>query len=170
MPISTKNIGLILALVVTLWLTWQMHESDQQDESGAMTPTSEHARTVRNTTSPSTISADFALSPRVALDHEVTNVFVDPSIKQQASQPKKIVEAPPEAPPLPFELVGIMKESNDNKLIVNHNDEVLVLHDGDLIGHDYQYLGATKVGARTQLSFKYLPMKLTQTMMVENEQ
>lgn len=166
----TKRNGLwALALAVTLWLTWQTHQEEQAGTEDRVVAAS-LLPTKSGITPPSESTAreDFSLNPRETSSADIVNLFVTPQktvevrTKLAQNQPLK-----PMVPPLPFTFIGMLQEQGINKLIVNYSDDVAVLKVGDILG-GYQLTSANKIGGSMQFQFVYMPMKITQTMVVND--
>ena len=167
----TKRNGLwALALVVTLWLTWQTHQEEQAGsestiEAASLLPIK---YSVSTSAQPSTAQEDFSLTPRETGADDNINLFTTPQkateVRAKVAQGKPLK---PIAPPLPFTFIGMLQEQGINKLIVNYSDDVAVLKVGDMLG-GYQLTSANKIGGSMQFQFLYMPMKITQTMVVND--
>lgn len=173
--LTKRNALWTLALALTLWLTWQTHQEEQASaESTSDTQSGLYAKP--STSVPvqavpvqaDSALEDFSLAAREASSGDITNLFATAKKTIQVStalaQSKPIK---PIAPPLPFEFIGMLQEQGVSKLIVNYSDDVAVLKVGDILG-GYQLISANKIGGSMQFQFLYLPMKITQTMVVND--
>lgn len=166
----TKRNGLwALALVITLWLTWQTHQEEQAGsenttEAASLLPIKYNVNAPAQTTA----QENFSLTSRETGSDDIINLFTTPQkaieVRTNVAQgkPRK-----PIAPPLPFTFIGMLQEQGINKLIVNYSDDVAVLKVGDMLG-GYQLTSANKIGGSMQFQFLYMPMKITQTMVVND--
>jgi hypothetical protein len=174
---TKRNMLWLLALAITLWLTWQTHQQDaaNQDKENAA-PASLLSKPAIGSqlsgASPQTANQtdleDFSLNQRNAESDMVNDLFATPKKQVQVvadTSPNK--PGKPSAPPLPFEFVGMLQEQGVSKLIVNYLDDIAVLKVGDTLG-GYQLTSANKIGGSMQFQFLYLPMKITQTMVVND--
>lgn len=166
--LTKRNALWALALALTLWLTWQTHQVEQTSAEST-NDTRLFAKPNSNVSvQTNTEREDFSLASRQEGSGDIINLFatakktiqVNPALAQ--SKPIK-----PVAPPLPFEFIGMLQEQGVSKLIVNYSDDVAVLKVGDSLG-GYQLTSANKIGGSMQFQFLYLPMKITQTMVVND--
>ena len=67
---------------------------------------------------------------------------------------------PPQAPPLPFRLLGRYNDEDRNEVILLHEGQVAVVHAGDLVGDTYR----VETIAGNVMVLTYLPLNLQQTM------
>lgn len=167
--LTKRNLLWALALAVTLWLTWQTHQEEQAftestSDSQSLLPNKPNNHAVSQTNN--TVE-DFSLVSRNTNVNAISNLFSPP--KKVAEVNAKLPQKPfkPSAPPLPFQFIGMMQEQGVSKLIVNYSDDVAVLKVGDVVG-GYQLQSASRVGGSMQFQFLYLPMKITQTMVVND--
>lgn len=173
--LTKRNILWALALAITLWLTWQTHQEEQNQAENISTNSSNDAQQLLPNKSSSsslppisTAVEDFSLVSRDTSVANITNLFATPkkvaeiNAKLTTNKPIK-----PSAPPLPFAFVGMVQEQGVSKLIVNYSDDVAILKIGDILG-GYQLTSANKIGGSMQFQFLYLPMKITQTMVVND--
>lgn len=106
-----------------------------------------------------------AIRPRVAADgdHEPF-----PAVTWNAPPPDATVKAgdepPPEpqAPPLPFKVMGQYSEADQHGVFLLHNDQNLVARVGDTIANNYK-VESLRDGVLTLL---YLPLQQRQTLLV----
>jgi len=166
--LTKRNALWTLALALTLWLTWQTH---QEEQTSAESTNDTRLFGKPNSSLPvqaNTALEDFSLAAREASSGNIINLFatakktIQFSTALAQSKPIKSV-----APPLPFEFIGMLQEQGVSKLIVNYSDDVAVLKIGDILG-GYQLISANKIGGSMQFQFLYLPMKITQTMVVND--
>lgn len=106
-----------------------------------------------------------SIRPRVANDDDeevFAQVFWKPPVIQEVVQEVKAEPAPPEAPPLPFKILGLYSEGNQHGVFLQLNDQYLVVHAGDIVNATYKVI-SYKNGV---LDFEYLPLGLHQTLVV----
>jgi hypothetical protein len=167
--LTKRNTLWAIALALTLWLTWQTHQEEQTSAERTTDPQSyiPAKSSIRTQSQTNADLEDFSLASREASANDIINLFATPqkAVKDNA----KLAQTPikPTAPPLPFEFIGILQEQGVSKLIVNYSDDVAVLKIGDILG-SYQLTSANKIGGSMQFQFLYLPMKITQTMVVND--
>lgn len=152
------------ALGITLWLTWQTHHQETQ----SVKPIMAMYKTKSIITDQGTQLDDYTLASRSLPNENINDVFSVPKKtivkKHDINQPAK-----PTPPPLPFKYLGLVEESSINKLILDYQGNVLALKEGDTVGQTYKLSAVTKIGNSIQLQFLYLPMNITQLMVVSDE-
>ena len=74
----------------------------------------------------------------------------------------------PVAPVLPFKYLGAVTEMNETKVILEHHGDVVAMKVGDNFGVNYKLLSINKVANNAELVFLFLPMNITQTMVVSD--
>lgn len=67
---------------------------------------------------------------------------------------------PPQAPPLPFKVLGKYTEDGNQVIFIQYNNQNLVLHVGDVFLEKYKWEAIEE----NSLIFNYLPMELKQTI------
>jgi hypothetical protein len=91
-------------------------------------------------------------------------VFETPPVEKKQKTTTVIVEAPPQAPPLPFRYLGQQTDVRGLVVFVQFGDQNLVLMDGSTVGDAYR---VEKV-ADGMVTFRYLPLNQTQTLSIGN--
>ena len=166
--LTFRNFMWALALGITIWLSLNAPEQNnviQAKRQGGQA----HAKQVQK--SSINQSGEFAIAPRVDEVDVISNLFAVPVKEVIHFKPKpavRQVKVKPVAPPLPFKYLGSVTEDGKQKLFMNLNDQLLTIQVGDKVGNRYQLTAIEKMGNRSTLKFLYLPMKLTQTMVVNN--
>lgn len=158
---TRKNILLLSALLITLWLTWRTHEQEQAIELAA--PTRELPANV----SPSIITkahSQFALKHREIAPSQ-TNLFATPAVPMQAPVKMTVFKPPPPtAPVLPFKYLGRMQAGSGNGVILDVQGEVTPIQQGDVLQGQYKVQSITETAAGLQIQFLYLPLNQIQTL------
>lgn len=180
--LTRKNVIWTLVLLLTTWLTWQTYQQN------AEVPVVSSVRVVRpmqagsfsnrdfinggSATKPvadaKSVSGLFVTEPRVKASKPFFNLFAIPAkqLEKVAAHAEK--PAAPVAPALPFKYMGSVTEMNQTKVILDDGGEVLAVKVGDSLGVSYKLVSMNKVANSTELLFLYLPMNITQTMVVKD--
>jgi len=166
--LTIRNLMWALALGITLWLSWHAPEQESiiqaKRQSGKTIMPSQQNATGKHV-------GEFALVPRVDVVDVESNLFAVPvkkvvqQFKPTLPQPKKIK---PTAPPFPFKYLGSVVEEGQTKIFMKQDEQLLAVKVGDEVDGRYKLIAIEKMGNRSTLKFLYLPMKLTQTMVVNN--
>lgn len=165
--------GLLVTLLLTLLGSNQNETAESQLAAGLALPVNRSATSDRQGQHASAPPPLHRL-PRSALSAEVPDLFQSkytPSAQQAAAlqaaaQAAKEKPLPPE---IPFTVLGLVQESGVDRLIINFNDEVDVLKQGEILRAQYRWVSQRKLGKQTELVFTYLPMNLQQTVTITNE-
>lgn len=82
--------------------------------------------------------------------------------------PMAIVSAPPppQAPPLPFHVLGRYDEAGQAVIFLQHNDQNLVVRVGDTLADEYKVEGLNG----TTLTLRYLPLNQSQSLEIDGVQ
>lgn len=89
--------------------------------------------------------------------------WTPPPAREKALEP--VEEAPPQAPPLPFRVLGQYVEEGTRSVFLQFNDANLVVRAGDTIAGQY-FVESLKDGV---LTLVYLPLQQRQTLTVSVE-
>ena len=95
---------------------------------------------------------------------EIKSWYVPPPAPPPAPPPKALPPPAPKAPPLPFIYLGRYQDAAAPVIFLVRGDRVLAVHAGDVIEGTYrvdEIAGAT-------LRLTYLPLKIMQTLDIEN--
>lgn len=160
--LTIRNLLWTLALGITLWFSWHAPE-----EKGIIQAKRDSVQIIDPKKGSAGINheSQFHLMPRT-IDVEVhNNIFAVPS-EMVSARPQQRVE--PSAPPLPFSYLGSVIENGEKKIFLNMGEQMLIVKVGELIDDRYKLIAIEKMGDKSRLKFSYLPMKLTQTMVVNN--
>lgn len=174
MKLTKKNITLGLSLLATLLAVYFSPSAEGTDIA-----LSEHSRnrTAANSSGGSAEklsvrssgkSADVLTIRSRELDEEDdTTVFsaaewTPVASKMQATVPvlADIKPSEPQAPPLPFQVLGRYVENGNAAVFLQHNDQNLVVRVGDTIAEKYK-VESLNTGT---LTLRYLPLNLLQTL------
>jgi hypothetical protein len=96
-----------------------------------------------------------AVAPRAAMGSSPAPAPVPPP-----SGAASTLAAAPEAPPLPFRLLGQAQEEGQIRVFLQHGDQNLIVSTGDLIGRQYRVEHIDE----QRVTFVYLPMNTVQHM------
>ena len=171
---TRKNAIWFAVATVTAWLTWQTY---QQDADVAVVNSVRAVARPENTgrTAKRSASADkklkpdgFYLEPRLKETQPYFNLFTVPVQRKQKSADHAEKPEAPIAPALPFKYMGAVTEENQTRLILDYQGEVLAVKAGDNLNVNYKLISINKVANSTELLFLYLPMNITQTMVVRD--
>ena len=158
---TKRNIILLSALLVTLWLTWRTHEQEQAVELAAPT------RELPVNASPNTLSQSIGqliLSERKT-EPSQTNLFSTPAVPLNAPVKKTALKPPPPiAPILPFKYLGRMQAGSGNGVMLDVQGEVTPIQQGDILQGQYKVQSITETAAGLQIQFLYLPLNQIQTL------
>ncbi|MEO8417876.1 MAG: hypothetical protein ABI475_04040 [Methylophilaceae bacterium] len=148
-------------LGLTLYLAWSSPEPETQSMA-TVNPTRATAAVsgLRMASQPARQEWDFRFTPREAVGGEVVDLFA-PAVVERPPEVAETVELPPQAPALPFTLVGRIIEGDGIKVFLQANNDVLYsVKVGDIFAQQYKLVGAE--GGK--ISLLYLPLNITQTM------
>lgn len=174
MNLTKKNITLGLSLLATLLAVYFSPSAEGNDVA-----LSDHSRnrTVVNNSGRSAAKLSVRSSGKAPdvltirsreLDEEDdTTVFstaewTPVASKMQATVPVLADVKPPEpqAPPLPFQILGRYVENGNIAVFLQHNDQNLIVRVGDTIAEQYK-VESLNTGT---LTLRYLPLNLLQTL------
>lgn len=155
-----------LALVVTLVAVWKAPPSADESISTPVSrsrveggrPPSARDRVARQATSP------VLEIRRRGEEDDIDPAFPSKHWDAPKAKTVKVAEAPPtpQAPPLPFKVLGRYVEDGKLSLFLQQGERNLVVHEGDVIDKTYR-IASTAGGAVT---FIYLPLDQKQTLAV----
>jgi hypothetical protein len=160
--LNRRNTVWIIVILTTAFLTWKTY----QQESGfrAVNP----VRTITHIESGSRkVMPDyesFKLAGRVKEKMPFFNLFSIPAKKLEKGTTAKIEI--PAAPALLLKYMGSVTEENHLRVILDNQGEIFVANVGDNIGVNYKLISINRIANNTELSFLYLPMNITQKMVV----
>ena len=161
--LTIRNLVWATALGFTIWLSWHAPEEKSivQARRDSMQIIDSNKGIVTMT-----YENQFHLTPRTINVKVHNNIFAVPDEKIVLARPQDRSE--PSAPPLPFSYLGSVIENGEKKIFLNMGEQMLIVKVGELIDDRYKLIAIEKIGNRSRLKFSYLPMKLTQTMVVNN--
>ena len=186
---GTKRGLLGVALLATLTAVW--FAPSLKDEGAGLSGRAQNASTrADDTAQPVTIQAVTA-AVRTETSSRVEVLSIHPRAQEVAdadrntrlfastlsTQPSKktpvaravamtIISAPPQAPPLPFHVLGRYDEAGQTVIFLRHNDQNLVVRVGDTLADKYKVEslnGAT-------LTLRYLPLNQSQSLEIDGVQ
>ncbi len=147
-------------LGLTLYLAWSSPEPATQSMATA-NPTRATAAVsgLRMASQPARQERDFRFTPREPVGGEVVDLFA-PAVVERPPEVAETVDLPPQAPELPFTLVGRIIEGDGIKVFLQANDVLYTVKVGDTFAQQYKLVGAD--GGK--ISLLYLPLNITQIM------
>lgn len=161
--LTIRNLVWALALGVTIWLF--LHAP--QEKPIVQAKRYSHQNIDSNSQNKETnYSSPFHLKPRERDVMVINNIFAVTNEKIVISRTKQRFETT--APQLPFSYLGLLIENGERKIFLSRGEQMLIVKSGELIDDKYKLIAIDKMGDKLILKFFYLPMKLTQTMVVNN--
>ncbi len=167
---SRKNLILLSALLVTIWLTWQSYHQENQQTALALINPEKIALPTR------TLNAAQALplldSNAIALvlsardfSASTVNLFATPPVAASIPIKKTVYKAPPPvAPPLPFKYIGRIQAGEGNGVMLNVDGKVMPIQTGDILLGQYKVQAINESAAGLQIQFLYVPLNQVQTL------
>jgi len=180
--LTKKNVIWTLVMLLTAWLTWQTYQQDVETPavssvravrpvqvSGFANRDFTHGESVAKLRSDTkTVSDLFVIESRVKARKPFFNLFAIPANRFGKATTHAEKPAAPVAPALRFKYMGSVTEMNQTKVILDDGGEVLAVKVGDSLGEAYKLVSINKVSNSTELLFLYLPMNITQIMVVKD--
>lgn len=175
--LTRKNVIWTLALLLTLWLTWQTYQQDieaPEDSAVRAVVRSESVGSFTNGATralPTTDSLNeegLTLNVRARAMQPFFNLFAIPAKHKDSVAASVEKPVAPAAPELPFKYMGAVTELNQTRVILDYQGEVLAVKAGDGLGVSYRLVAINKMANSKELVFAYLPMNITQTMVVSD--
>lgn len=160
--ISSRHLSLFALLLLTLGLVWFAPEEDSE-------PVVVKARRYDPAVDGGNIRSlpggivpyAYSLAPRQPPAGRVVDIFASAAEKRVMSGDRRLARpAITLPPPLPYAFVGTMAENGEQKIFLQQGEQVLVVRVGDLIGGQYQVLGA----GQGRVDVLYLPANIRQTI------
>lgn len=164
--LTTRNVMWGLALGVTVWLSLNAPAPRKvvQAKRGASQQITETKQTVATST-----ANQFTLLARTDDIEQLADIFaINKKMVVKPTQIKKHKIKKQTPPPFPFEYLGSMIEDNQERLFMILGEQMVTIKVGDKIDGRYKLIEIQKMDGKSRLKFLYLPMKLTQTMVVNN--
>ncbi len=175
MIFTKSQLGLILASVVTLYLTWAALKTDDAAEIALPT------RTLFSASLPAKSAeklASFNLQTKLQKRELVPltgDLFYAPKVvtyvpKQVANtnpKPVPVVVLPPPipvAPPLPFKYFGRFQDDAKNTVLIDYRGDVIPIKVGDIVANQYKVLAINESANSVQIQFLMMPLNQIQTM------
>lgn len=170
--LTRKNIIWMIVITVTAWLTWQTYQQEQgvsvAEPVRAPVRTESYRGSVIGNIDAKAMTGSFELTLRVKETKPYFNLFSVP-IKKIEKPAVNIEKMPvPTTPALPFKYIGVVTEVDQTKVILDYQGEVLAVKAGDNLGTNYKLVSINKAANSTELLFLFLPMNITQTMVVRD--
>lgn len=172
---TRKNAIWFAVATVTAWLTWQTYQQEADvavvnSVRAVARPENTDRAAKRSAIAVNKLKPDgFYLEPRRLKETQsYFNLFAVPAQHTQKDVAHAEKPAAPVAPALPFKYMGAVTEENQTRLILDYQGEVLAVKAGDNLNVNYKLISINKVANSTELLFLYLPMNITQTMVVRD--
>lgn len=160
--IAKRNLLLLSALFVTLWLTWRSYQQEHAIEISQPTRVLTHLQNEPQQRAGK--EAQLILKPR-DLSASVENLFSIPPIKVLPQTKNALIKAPPPvAPALPFKYLGRMLVGAGSGVMLDVQGEVTPIQQGDVLLGQYKVLAINENAGSLQIQFLYLPLNQTQTL------
>jgi hypothetical protein len=171
MIFTKSQLGLILASVVTLYLTWAALQTDNSAEIALPTRTLSSASLPANSVEK---LASFKLQDKLQQRDLVPltgDLFSAPKVVVYQPAPvanaKFIASAPvpkPIAPPLPFKYFGRFQDADKNAVMIEFQGDVIPIEVGDIVANQYKVLAINESASSVQIQFLMIPLNQIQTM------
>lgn len=170
--LTRKNIIWMIVLMVTAWLTWQTYQQDTEmsvaEPVRALVRAESNRSPEMGNAGAKSMADSFELALRIKESKPYFNLFAV-HIKKADKPAVNFEKAPvPSAPALPFKYLGAVTEMSQTRVILDYQGEVLAVKAGDDLGTNYKLVSVNKVANSTELLFLFLPMNITQTMVVRD--
>lgn len=148
------------------WMPEQFFGEQAQDTVSDARPVSSKHRdaiAARQNNASEAASSPVTAVPQVDL-FAAQNWYVAPVVtaEQQAALNAPAIPTVPTAPPLPFQFIGKLEDSQQLQVFLQNGERLYVVRAGDVIDETYK---VDRISA-TEMSFVYLPMKFAQTLSV----
>lgn len=171
---TRKNAIWFAVATVTAWLTWQTYQQEADvavvnSVRAVARPENTDRAAKRSAIAVNKLKPDgFYLEPRLKETQSFFNLFAVPAQRRQEIVAHIETPTAAVAPALPFKYLGAVTEENNTRVILDDRGEILAVKVGDSLGVNYKLLSINKVANSTELLFLYLPMNITQTMVVRD--
>lgn len=147
-------------LGLTLYLAWSSPAPETQSMATANPTRAVTAASGQKMVSrPAQQERGFRFTPREPVSGVVVDLFA-PAVVEHPPEEAQTVVLPPQAPSLPFTLVGRIIEGDGIKVFLQANDVLYSVKVGDTFAQQYKLVGVD--GGK--ISLLYLPLNITQTM------
>jgi len=159
--LTKRQLMLMTALLVTLWLTWQSSKHEQSIEISQPTRVLNTVQTVAQ----KLVSHNTKLILKNRdLPDSSENLFSTP-IKALPQASNTVFTAPkPVAPPLPFKYLGRMLVGTGSGVMLNVQGEVMPIQQGDVLLGQYKVQAIHENAGSLEIQFLYLPLNQMQTL------
>ncbi len=160
--LTKRNLILMAALLVTLWLTWQSRKHEESIEISQPTR-------VLNTlqlNGQKLVSNDTPLILKTRdLPESSENLFSTPPVKAPPqARNTEFTATKPVAPALPFKYLGRMLVGAGSGVMLNVQGEVTPIQQGDVLLGQYKVQAIHENAGALEIQFLYLPLNQTQTL------
>lgn len=165
--IAKRNLILLSALFVTLWLTWRSYQQDHVIEISQPTRVLNIAQ---NDAQQRTGKADQLILKQRDSSASIDNLFSIPPRKVLPQIKISTIKAPPAvAPALPFKYLGRMLVGADNGVMLDVQGEVTPIQQGDVLLGQYKVQAINENSGGLQIKFLYLPLNQMQTLSAQTD-
>jgi hypothetical protein len=180
MIFTKSQLGLILASVVTLYLTWAALQSDSSAEIALPTRTLSGSSLPANSQPAKMMDkqASFSLQDKLQQRDPVPltgDLFTAPKVvvyqpapvaktKFVASAPVPLPLPKPVAPPLPFKYFGRFQDDDKNAVMIDYLGDVIPIKVGDIVANQYKVVAINESANSVQIQFLMMPLNQIQTM------
>ena len=160
--LTKRNLILMTALLITLWLTWQSREHKQSIEISQPTRVLNTAQA--GTQKLASKNTQLILKTRTLPDSS-ENLFSTPPVKAPPQASNTVFIAPkPVAPALPFKYLGRMLVGAGSGVMLNVQGEVTPIQQGDVLLGQYKVQAIHENAGALEIQFLYLPLNQIQTL------
>jgi hypothetical protein len=164
MTLSKSQILLLLASLVTLYLTWAAYQDEPATialPTRTLAPTGLLAKF-------GTDKADFNLQTSTqerALVPLTSDLFAPPKIEPEPPTYAAVKPPPPPvAPPLPFKYLGRWQDADKSMVMIDYQGEVIAIKAGDIVANKYKVVSINESASSVQIQFLMIPLNQLQTM------
>lgn len=168
--LTLRNLMWALALGVTLVLVWYDPESGNVIKAKKIPADQSHAEAMTDNAI-AQHTGEYALMPRSKSIERYASIFsVTERAVAQVARPAPVSPEQAQAyvPPLPFQYLGSVTEDGLQKWFISRDDAILTVKAGERIDSEYRLISVKKKNNRSTLTFRYLPMRITQKMVVNH--
>lgn len=166
MKLNQSQVMLGIVLIVTLALTWQTLQEEQNVETVLPTrvvaaeQNKPHVHTQQHTDLTLVdrplvpLAGDLFAAPKRIEPKAVKRIY-----RKQAAQNKLVA-----VPPLPFRYMGRWQDKEAQAVMLDYRGEVLVVKQGDIVANEYKVEAIDESAGRLQIRFLIMSLNKTQTL------
>lgn len=165
MKFTKSQITLILASIVTAWLTWHTYEASEPTAIVLPTRVASSDRIAQSDKAElKQISSTLAERPKIALSGDL---FPPRKTEPEKTTHMHTPQLPRQvAPPLPFKYLGRWQDNDKRILMIDYQGEVIAIKEGDVVANQYQVMAINESANKIQIQFLMIPFKQIQIMQV----